>query len=89
VRTTGGGAVSAWALKGDVNTGTYDYGYSYNSSASGDPYYVIDNKGVGASAPSGGGNVKITAGGNVTSFLPSGTTAVMRATGTFASRTAV
>jgi filamentous hemagglutinin family protein len=84
VRTTGGGAVSAWALKGDVNTGTYDYGYSYNSSASGDPYYVIDNKGVGGISTSGGGNVKITAGGNVTSFLPSGNDSSDAGTGTFA-----
>jgi filamentous hemagglutinin family protein len=84
VRTTGGGDVSAWALKGNVNTGTYDYGYSYNSSASGDPYYVIDNKGVGGISTSGGGSVKITAGGNVTSFLPSGNDSSDAGTGTFA-----
>jgi len=84
VRTTGGGAVSAWALKGDVNTGTDDYGYNYNSSSSGDPDYVIDSKGVGGISTSGGGNVKITAGGNVTSYLPSGNDSSDAGTGTFA-----
>ena len=89
VRTTGGGAVSAWALKGDVNTGTYDHGYTYNpvSSSSSDPYYEIDSTyGVGGISTSGGGNVKITAGGNVTSYLPSGTDSSDAGTGTFATQ---
>jgi hypothetical protein len=90
VRTTGGGSVSAWALSGDVNTGTYDYGYTYNQvySYSSDPYYGIDSfYGVGGISTSGGGNVKITAGRNVTSFLPASNDAnpgCDAGTGTFA-----
>ena len=54
------------------------------SSSSSDPYYGIDNNGVGGISTSGGGNVKITAGGNVTSFLPSGNDSSDAGTGTFA-----
>ena len=89
VRTTGGGAISAWALKGDVNTGTYDHGYTFNpvSSSSSDPYYVIDaTYGVGGISTSGGGDVKITAGGNVTSYLPIGSDSSDAGTGTFATQ---
>ncbi len=88
VRTTGGGAVSAWALKGDVNTGTCDQGYAYNSvsASSSDPYYQIQDGGVGGISTSGGGDVKITAGGNVISFLPSGTDNSDAGSGTFATQ---
>jgi filamentous hemagglutinin family protein len=74
VRTTGGGNVSAWALAGDVNTGTYAHGYVFNSANSLDStYYKIDPfNGVGGISTEAGGNVTITAGGDVTSYLPYG-----------------
>ena len=74
VRTTGGGSVSARALAGDINTGTYDYGYVYNSASSlNATYYQVDpNYGTGGLSTEAGGDVTLIAGGNVTSYLPGG-----------------
>jgi filamentous hemagglutinin family protein len=77
VRTTAGGNVSASALAGDVNTGTYAHGYIFNSANSiNATYYKIDPiNGVGGISTEAGGNVTITAGGDVTSYLPYGNSA--------------
>jgi filamentous hemagglutinin family protein len=90
VRTTGngitpGGSITTWAHKGDVNTGTYDAGYTYNvSTSSSDPFYQVDqNLGVGGISTEAGGDVNITAGGNVTSFMPSQTDTTAAGTGAF------
>jgi filamentous hemagglutinin family protein len=85
VRTTGGGSVSAWARKGDINTGTYDYGYTYEkSTSSGGTFYEVDgNYGVGGISTAAGGNVSLIAGGNVTSYLPSQTDTSDAGTGAF------
>lgn len=77
VRTTGGGNVSAWALAGNVDTGTYAHGYVFNLANSvGSVYCKVDPfNGVGGISTQAGGDVSITAGGNVTSYLPYGNSA--------------
>jgi hypothetical protein len=74
VRSTGGGNVSAWALAGSVNAGTYAHGYTFSSAGSlNSTYCQIDTTyGVGGISTEAGGNVTITAGGDVTSYLPGG-----------------
>ena len=85
VRTTGGGSVSAWASAGDINTGTYDYGYVYNSASSRNAtYYQVDpNYGTGGLSTEAGGDVTLIAGGNVTSYLPGGSDTSDAGTGAF------
>jgi len=85
VRTTGGGSVSASALKGDINTGTYDHGYEYLAASTLNfPYYEVDaTYGVGGMSTEAGGNVTLTAGGDVTSFLPGSDDATDAGTGVF------
>ena len=53
VRTTAGGNVSASALAGDVNTGTYAFGYKfYPASSLNSAYYKVDPaNGVGGIRP--------------------------------------
>jgi filamentous hemagglutinin family protein len=77
VRTTAGGNVSASALAGDVNTGTYAFGYKfYPASSLNSAYYKVDPaNGVGGISTEAGGNVTITAGKDVTSYLPQGNSA--------------
>ena len=74
VRSTGGGNVSAWALAGSVNTGTYAHGYQFLPVDSLDSTYcqIEPINGVGGISTEAGGNVTITAGGDVTSYLPGG-----------------
>jgi hypothetical protein len=74
VRTTGGGSISAWALMGNVDAGTYAYGYKFsNTDPLNSTYCQIDpTYGVGGISTEAGGNVAITAGGDVTSYLPQG-----------------
>ncbi|HXI71123.1 MAG TPA: filamentous hemagglutinin N-terminal domain-containing protein [Verrucomicrobiae bacterium] len=74
VRTTGGGDVSAWALAGNINTGTYAHGYTFSSVNSlSSIYYRVDQvNGVGGISTQAGGDVSIIAGGDVTSYLPYG-----------------
>jgi hypothetical protein len=77
-RTTAGGNVTAQALAGNIDTGTYAHGYvfskSYSSLAS--AYYKVDPVyGTGGISTEAGGDVTIIAGGNVDSFLPSGNSA--------------
>lgn len=77
VRTSAGGNVSASALAGDINTGTYARGYVFNSANSlNSIYYKVDPaNGVGGISTEAGGNVTITAGKDVTSYLPQGNSA--------------
>ena len=71
VNTTAGGSITAQALKGNINTGTYAQGYTFQAGASADQgYYVDTSKGLGGMSTIAGGNVNLTAGGNVSSFLP-------------------
>jgi filamentous hemagglutinin family protein len=75
VRTLGGGSISATAEFGNVNTGNNLYGYifgqlqqSLNNNLP--PFYQVDTTRLGGISTAAGGDVTITAGGNVTSYLP-------------------
>ncbi len=75
VTTIGGGAITATAVKGSVNTGTDANGYLFfgpapNGSQPGG--LQVDLYSLGGISTGAGGNVTITAGQNVTSFLPTG-----------------
>jgi filamentous hemagglutinin family protein len=72
IRTLNGGNISVTAQYGDVNTGSNPNGFNYVSSA---PYATVSSS-VGGISTAAGGNVTITAGGNVISYLPSGSTSV-------------
>jgi filamentous hemagglutinin family protein len=90
VRTTGngvtpGGSITVWAHEGDVNTGTYDAGYTYEeTTSSSDPFYEVDqNLGTGGISTEAGGGVNIMAGGSVTSYMPPQTDTTDAGTGAF------
>jgi filamentous hemagglutinin family protein len=67
VRTLGGGNISVMAQFGDVNTGGNYNGYLFGQSSA--PYYTV-SRNLGGMSTAAGGDVTITAGGNVTSYLP-------------------
>ena len=68
VRTTAGGNIVATALAGSVDTGAYAHGYQFLTSA---PYVKIDSQnGTGGISTEAGGNVTITAGQDIISYLP-------------------
>ena len=67
VRTLGGGNISVTAQFGDVNTGGNYNGYLFGQSSA--PYYTV-SRNLGGMSTAAGGDVTITAGGNVTSYLP-------------------
>jgi filamentous hemagglutinin family protein len=71
IRTLDGGNIDVTATFGDVNTGANMDGYSYTAIA---PYYTVST-GLGGISTAAGGNVNITAGGNVVSYLYSGSVA--------------
>ncbi len=71
VITTGGGSISAHALAGNIDTGGYAQGYVFqtgNSAAEG--YYIDPERYVGGISTVAGGDVNLTAGGNIQSILP-------------------
>jgi hypothetical protein len=67
VRTLQGGNINATALFGDVNTGGNVNGYNFGELRP--PYYSVSSS-LGGISTAAGGNVVITAGGNVSSYLP-------------------
>ncbi len=67
IRTLGGGSISVTAEFGDVNTGGNYRGYLFGQRAA--PYYKVSPS-LGGISTYAGGDVAITAGGNVTSYLP-------------------
>ena len=67
IRTRNGGSIAVTAQFGDVNTGGNFNGYLFGQSAA--PYYKVSPS-LGGISTAAGGDVTITAGGNVTSFLP-------------------
>lgn len=66
VRTIGGGNINVTAQYGGVNTGSGAFGFNFNANATG-PFYSPSASLSGISTAAGG-NVNITAGGNVTSY---------------------
>jgi filamentous hemagglutinin family protein len=79
IRTVAGGNINVTTMYGDVNTGTSTAGFNYISQA---PYFSPFSKrgpnafgtatSLGGISTAAGGNVTITAGGDVISYLPSG-----------------
>jgi trimeric autotransporter adhesin len=65
IHTLGGGNVDVDAVAGNVNTGQNNNGYSFKLGG-------VSSL-LGGISTAAGGNVTITAGGNITSFLPTGT----------------
>lgn len=81
IRTIAGGNITVTAASGNVNTGTSTSGFNYVKNA---PYFspfqaikftgtFSSSTSLGGISTAAGGNVTITAGGDVTSYLPSGT----------------
>ena len=71
VITTGGGSINAHALAGNIDTGSDAQGYYFVPGATtiGQAYNL--SQGLGGISTAAGGDVNLTAGGNVTSILPS------------------
>ena len=72
VTTKNGGNITVTTRYGDVNTGSDTAGFDYHNQV---PYYTVDWS-LGGISTAAGGNVTISAGGNVISYLPSGNSSV-------------
>jgi filamentous hemagglutinin family protein len=89
IRTLGGGDITVNAQYGNVNSGNNSFGFNYQASA---PYYTVATDygaSLGGISTAAGGNVSINAGGNVYSYVPSGSTPTAAAdagTGAFGSQ---
>lgn len=99
ITTTGGGSIEVTALYGDVNTGGNTSGFNYLKNA---PFYtpftvnpftgvIGTTTTLGGISTAAGGNVSISAGGDVTSYYPTGssgksTAAADPGTGAFGSQ---
>jgi filamentous hemagglutinin family protein len=66
VRTLAGGSIQVTAQLGDVNTGGNVTGYQFQNTA---PYYTVLSL-LGGISTAAGGDVDISAGGDVRSYLP-------------------
>lgn len=66
ITTVDGGNISVTTQYGDVNTGSDPAGFDYHATA---PYYTVDGN-LGGISTAAGGNVTISAGGNVISYTP-------------------
>jgi filamentous hemagglutinin family protein len=66
VRTVGGGNISVEAVAGSINTGTKAAGYQFLPGS-----YIVDAN-LGGISTANGGNVSLTAGQDVISYLPQG-----------------
>lgn len=67
VTTMGGGGINVTAVAGSVNTGTKNAGFKFSSFGTG---YSVDPN-LGGISTGAGGDVNITAGLDITSYLPS------------------
>jgi filamentous hemagglutinin family protein len=74
VITTGGGSINVQALAGNIDTGSDAQGYNFvnNASTIGAAYNLGsgNNLKLGGISTGAGGNVTLTAGGKVSSYLP-------------------
>ena len=71
IRTVGGGDISVNALAGNVNAGTKSEGFRFTSSGG----YEVNATALGGISTAAGGDVNLTAGQDIISFLPTGTSA--------------
>jgi filamentous hemagglutinin family protein len=73
--TISGGNISVTAVAGSVNTGSNPNGYKFNATPWVSPIpYAVDVSRLGGISTAAGGNVNITAGLDIISFLPTGST---------------
>lgn len=70
VVTTGGGGIDVHALTGNIDTGSDAQGYFFKLNASSISTAYDLSHGLGGISTEAGGDVNLTAGGNVTSILP-------------------
>jgi len=71
INTTGGGNITAHALAGNIDAGSFAQGYGFQSASTPSQAYFVDfGKGLGGISTAAGGNVSLTAGGNVSTVLP-------------------
>ncbi len=70
VVTTGGGSINAQALAGNIDTGSDAQGYVFVRNATDINKAYNLSGGLGGISTANGGDVNLTAGGNVTSILP-------------------
>jgi filamentous hemagglutinin family protein len=72
ITTMGGGSITATAIFGNINTGGNPLGYNFTQAA---PYYsALTSAGaLGGISTAAGGDVTLTAGGDIISYLPSKT----------------
>lgn len=68
IRTIAGGNISVTAQHGDVNSGDDFQGYTFGLTIA--PYYDVNAANLGGISTAAGGNVTISAGGDVISYLP-------------------
>jgi len=71
IRTVAGGSIDVTAQLGNVYTGDSIYGFLFAQNSA--PWYIVDKANLGGISTAAGGNVSITAGGSVTSYLPTQT----------------
>ena len=69
IRTLNGGNITVQTFAGDVFSGGNVNGYLFGQVNA--PYYVANAANLGGISTAAGGNVTISAGGNVISYLPS------------------
>ncbi len=67
IRTLGGGSIEVTTQYGDVNAGANPLGFKYNRTTA--PYYTVSPS-LGGISTAAGGDVTISAGGNVFSYFP-------------------
>lgn len=89
ITTLNAGSINVTALYGDVNTGSDSSGFVYKQPSGKHqillpPYYSVSSS-LGGISTAAGGNVTINAGGNVISYLPSGSQTADAGTGAFGS----
>ena len=70
VTTTTGGSITAHALTGNIDTGSDAQGYVFKVNATTIAQAYNLNNGLGGISTAAGGDVNLTAGGDVTSVLP-------------------
>ena len=70
VGTTGGGAISAHALAGNIDAGSDAQGYYFQSNVGSLAQAYNLTHGLGGISTAAGGDVNLTAGGDVSSVLP-------------------
>ena len=70
VITTGGGGIDAHALTGSIDTGSSGQGYAFKLNASSILTAYDLSHGLGGISTMAGGDVNLTAGGNISSVLP-------------------